>query len=630
MNAKLSKLLSILLITSLLFAFCSCIPTPDEQTETFQVSYTAGEGGNIVGQMEQTVERGKDASSVTAVADDGYKFEKWSDGLISSTRQDRYVQEDISVVAIFTKLRDPNRITFDLDYRLGVVDNPIEKVIFDKDKVSATNLPVPTREHFTFGGWYLGETQLSDEQGEILVGNEILESDETAIYAKWTANETFTYKVLIVYVTRVQARLQDQKDNWVDVDYTMSAEEEQFFHATTSYMKWYLDEMLDGMVEFQVDEYFTNETVYAESFRYGSGFYASEKRSVGLFAYDIPEMAQSKLMEEYDSVIVSYGLQPSSTHRSSFDGASGSAIAKYGAINFDQCRYLTGINGVTLESGAEALRNFQTSDSDNYDAYILEHYWIETFVHELAHTIETRVKRDTLDEIWYRSDTPVTWGNVFQLLKSFYFEQAPLFGQKVGIPYEVWAGKIAKIRITNTSNDGSNGSTTVWRQNSNSSVQMTHNVSTGKYDYTEALLGEEITITTDPHPGYKLSRWSDGDTNPNRTITVTEDLTLTAIFELADYTITFCPSEGGTIHGGYTVTGSGTIFFDDAFTCTLKKGDSRLFVTATPDTGYRFIGWSNGETSFTLELDFDSNARFTEWFDDTYSLTLIPIFEKIE
>lgn len=51
----------------------------------------------------------------------------------------------------------------------------------------------------------------------------------------------------------------------------------------------------------------------------------------------------------------------------------------------------------------------------------------------------------------------------------------------------------------------------------------------GEYAY-----GTNITLTATPAENYKFSRWSDGNTDNPRTITVTEDITLEAIFEKAD------------------------------------------------------------------------------------------------
>lgn len=52
------------------------------------------------------------------------------------------------------------------------------------------------------------------------------------------------------------------------------------------------------------------------------------------------------------------------------------------------------------------------------------------------------------------------------------------------------------------------------------------------------LYGKEVTLTATPNTCYRFVRWSDGNTDATRTITVTGNTTYTAIFEKIQYTIT--------------------------------------------------------------------------------------------
>jgi hypothetical protein len=71
-------------------------PTPE-----YTLTYTAGENGTLEGILIQTVEKGSDAIAVKAVADAGYHFIQWSDGVISNPRTDENVQSDMTVTAQF-------------------------------------------------------------------------------------------------------------------------------------------------------------------------------------------------------------------------------------------------------------------------------------------------------------------------------------------------------------------------------------------------------------------------------------------------------------------------------------------------------------------------------------------------
>lgn len=58
------------------------------------------------------------------------------------------------------------------------------------------------------------------------------------------------------------------------------------------------------------------------------------------------------------------------------------------------------------------------------------------------------------------------------------------------------------------------------------------------------------TVTAVAYDGYKFSGWSDGVTEAKRTdINITEDLTVTALFEKTVFTITYIAGEGGSIVG---------------------------------------------------------------------------------
>jgi len=69
--------------------------------DTVTLTYTAGANGSITGAASQTINYGGNGSAVTAVADSGFHFVNWSDGLTGTTRQDNGVTASISVTANF-------------------------------------------------------------------------------------------------------------------------------------------------------------------------------------------------------------------------------------------------------------------------------------------------------------------------------------------------------------------------------------------------------------------------------------------------------------------------------------------------------------------------------------------------
>ena len=68
---------------------------------TYTLTYTAGAGGSITGVSPQTVNHGEDGTEVTAVANTGYHFVDWSDGVLTAARTDLDVSANVSVTANF-------------------------------------------------------------------------------------------------------------------------------------------------------------------------------------------------------------------------------------------------------------------------------------------------------------------------------------------------------------------------------------------------------------------------------------------------------------------------------------------------------------------------------------------------
>ena len=120
---------------------------------------------------------------------------------------------------------------------------------------------------------------------------------------------------------------------------------------------------------------------------------------------------------------------------------------------------------------------------------------------------------------------------------------------------------------------------------------------------------EEATLTAKAGDGWEFVKWSDENTDNPRQITMTEDLTLTAVFEeipLPDFTLTL------TTAGEGTVTGAGTY----------KQGEV-VTITATPDEGYGFSEWSDGNTDAWRQITIRSNMTLTAVFQiRSYDLTV--------
>lgn len=95
---------------------------------------------------------------------------------------------------------------------------------------------------------------------------------------------------------------------------------------------------------------------------------------------------------------------------------------------------------------------------------------------------------------------------------------------------------------------------------------------------------------------YHFTRWSDGNTDNPRTVTLTQDVSLVAEFAPNQYTITTSAQNG-------KVTGDGT--YDYGTTATL---------TATADEHYHFTRWTDGNTDNPRKITVEGNATYTAEF----------------
>jgi len=82
---------------------------------SYTLKYSAGANGSISGTSSQTVVSGGSGTQVTALANTGYHFVSWSDGLTSAARTDSNVTANITVTASFAA----NSVSYTLKYSAG-------------------------------------------------------------------------------------------------------------------------------------------------------------------------------------------------------------------------------------------------------------------------------------------------------------------------------------------------------------------------------------------------------------------------------------------------------------------------------------------------------------------------------
>jgi len=139
---------------------------------------------------------------------------------------------------------------------------------------------------------------------------------------------------------------------------------------------------------------------------------------------------------------------------------------------------------------------------------------------------------------------------------------------------------------------------------------------TGAGSYQE---GQIVTITANPANNYTFANWTGGTVanaaSATTTVTVNSNMTLTANFMQSGgttYTLTTSanPTAGGTVTRSLDLT--------------RYSAGTQVTVTAKPNVGYMFTGWSGASTSTNTEITVTMNANLTltAEFTPAYTLTI--------
>ncbi|MDE6408488.1 MAG: InlB B-repeat-containing protein [Anaeroplasmataceae bacterium] len=418
---------------------------------TCEMEFKARDGGKVEGTLKQSVWYGGRGEIVTAIPDEGFRFVRWSDGETEAVRTNECVTYyPASTPQIFAEFERCAR-KFKLEYNEATSNTELTDYTFYLDDMEKEQyLPVPQREGYEFVGWYsdwFHSVQVTDETGKMIVDNDWFNNDwifydrtnpDMKLYARWRPiKEVPVYKILLIFVTQVHATLESTKNGMIQVDYVMSDIEREFCILITKRLEEYLEAILNGTVDFQVDAYFTKIALSEENFYRGSasplgggGLYYDY--GINLENGDLPEV--NDMLDDYDSALVSFNLKDRNGDLHVTAGHSG---AKYGNI------YLESVFGSKVNS--------------NYNDFSLAgvyYGWVEhigLYAHELTHTIELQLKKEDcygLHEAaeYYGKQVPLQ--TEFDILNDYLRNECNIGGKIVGIPYEFWTGEYEKNSLS--------------------------------------------------------------------------------------------------------------------------------------------------------------------------------------
>ena len=118
----------------------------------------------------------------------------------------------------------------------------------------------------------------------------------------------------------------------------------------------------------------------------------------------------------------------------------------------------------------------------------------------------------------------------------------------------------------------------------------------------------QTTISAAANYGYHFTQWSDGNTENPRIVTINGNREYIAMFAINFYTITVNSSNPAL----GSASGGGTYNYN-----------SNISISATPNYGYHFTQWSDGNTQNPRNITVMQNATYTAQFAvNTYSVTV--------
>ena len=123
--------------------------------------------------------------------------------------------------------------------------------------------------------------------------------------------------------------------------------------------------------------------------------------------------------------------------------------------------------------------------------------------------------------------------------------------------------------------------------------------------------GQTVTLKAVPAKHHHFVSWSDHNIDNPRTITITSDITLTAEFAINEYTITLTSDANGVVDG------SGVYPYGATVT-----------LTATPNEGYHFVQWSDGNTDNPRQVQVTGDMNYAVEFSINEYKVLLTVGES--
>ncbi|GMK45809.1 hypothetical protein PghCCS26_29370 [Paenibacillus glycanilyticus] len=568
--------------------------------DTYKLTYTANPGGSIDGQASrvQTVDFGSDGQEVTATPDPGYHFVSWSDGIETPNRVERDVRADKTAAASFAL----NEYT--LTYAAaegGTLDGQTsQKVTHGSNGSEVTAVPNPG---YSFVGWSDGVATASRTDLSVV--------SNKSVTATFTINQ-----YTLTYTAGTGGSI--NQDAAQTVEYgkdgkTVTAVADEGYHfagwsdglLTASRQEKNVQASVAVTAVFEINQYDLAYTAGAHGTLTGVAHQTINHGSNGT---EVKAVADTG----YHFVRWSDGVTTASRTDLNVTGNL-SAAAEFAIDTFT----------ITYSAGTGGSVTGDTTQEVNYEADGTEVHAVPAVGYHFTGWSDG-VQADTRKDTGIVANLNVTAN--FAINEYALTYTAGDHGTLTGNKLQTVNHGLDGTEVTAAADAGyhfvrwNDGVTTASRTDLNvtGDLNLTAEFAIDTFTLTySAGAGGSVTgaatqqinyqangteVKAEPAIGYHFIGWSDGIQTATRQDTgIVADLNVTADFAINEYTLTYTAGDHGTLTGDKLQT--------------VTHGSDGTAVTAVPDAGYRFVGWSDGVGSATrTDLSVNGNLTVTASF----------------
>ena len=558
-------------------------PTMAYDSTNYSLAYTAGSNGTLTGTTSQTVAAGSAGTTVTAVPNAGYQFVNWNDGSTQNPRTDSSVFTNLNVTANFavdayTKLLlhgDGTGSSFvdssPTPKTINISGSPTQSstqakfggksVYFDG---TASYLSVPTSTDFEFTGdytvdfWTYQTAYPPTSKGKVFME-----------YGPHQSGQQF-FDIAVVETGQIAVSLYNGSAYVYSIANTLPLNAWTHIAAVRSGNNVYL--FINGSL--------SASTTYTGSFAPTGktltiGYTTSNNGTNYPMSGYIDELRISKGIARWTSnftpptnaygAATSFNLAYSAGANGSISGSSTQSVSPGGNGTAVTAVPNTGYHFVNWSDSSTS--NPRTDSNVQANISVTANFAINSYTLSYsAGTGGTLSGSDSQNVNYGASGTAVTANPA----SGYHFvnwsdgsTQNPRTDANVSSNLNLTANFSNALTLTYSA--GANGTIS------------------GTTPQSVSPNGNSTAVTAVPATGYHFVNWSDDSTqNPRTETNVTNNITVTANFSINTYTLDYAAGAHGTLSGMTSQT--------------VNYNANGTAVTASPDTNYFFINWSDGST----------------------------------